>query len=235
MIDDEIRTAEETITEAIDGAEEVRDPLEGLVEKTRRDPGAPFTPEVLERLAALKQDNRAAFEKLRAELKAICRVTALDKALAEGSGEAGDGRGSPQADILINIAQAAELFHTSDRVGFADLNIGQRSDCVPLTPIAIGASDIHQFDAGRLIGRNAVPRKRSASIIGSRITVSDGAIRSAAATTTGAVTRFGPWAGNASRNAPRPLVAMLASTAAAMSIFQPGSPNRPALQSLAVS
>ena len=88
MTDNENSTAEETITEAIDGAEEVRDPLEGLVEKTKLDPGAPFTPEVLERLAALKKDDRAAFEKLRAQLKkAGCRVTALDEALAEESGE----------------------------------------------------------------------------------------------------------------------------------------------------
>ena len=44
-------------------------------------------------LAALKKDDRAAFEKLRAQLKkAGCRVTALDKALAEASGETG-GRG----------------------------------------------------------------------------------------------------------------------------------------------
>ena len=86
MTDHEHNTAEETITETIDGAEEVRDPLEGLVEKTRIDPGAPFTPEVLERLAALKKDDRAAFERLRAQLKAAgCRVTALDEALAEES------------------------------------------------------------------------------------------------------------------------------------------------------
>ena len=51
-------------------AEEIRDPLEGLVEKTATDPGAPFAPEILERLAALKKDDRAAFEALRAQLKA---------------------------------------------------------------------------------------------------------------------------------------------------------------------
>ena len=36
---------ENLIAEAIDGAEEIRDPLEGLVEKTGIDPGAPFAPE----------------------------------------------------------------------------------------------------------------------------------------------------------------------------------------------
>jgi hypothetical protein len=57
------------------------------------DPGAAFVPEVLERLAALKKEDRAAFELLRSKLKkSDCRVTALDKAIAKESGDAG-GRG----------------------------------------------------------------------------------------------------------------------------------------------
>jgi hypothetical protein len=40
-----------------------------LVEKTTADPGAPFVPDALERLRALKEDDRAAFETLRAQLK----------------------------------------------------------------------------------------------------------------------------------------------------------------------
>ena len=85
---------------AIDAAEEVHDPLERLVERTGTDPGAAFVPETLERLVALKRDDRAAFEALRAQLKtAGCRVTALDGAIAEEGGEAG-GRGPKQADIL---------------------------------------------------------------------------------------------------------------------------------------
>jgi putative DNA primase/helicase len=69
--------------------EEIHDPLDGLVERVGSDPGAAFTPEVLERLAALKRDGRAAFEELRARLKkAGCRVTALDKEIA---GERGRG------------------------------------------------------------------------------------------------------------------------------------------------
>ena len=103
------------IAAVIDGAEEVCDPLDGLVERTMADPGAPFVPEVLERLVALKKDDRAAFEALRAQLKnAGCRVTALDEAIAEENGEIG-GRGPTQADILIDLAQSAELFHTAGR------------------------------------------------------------------------------------------------------------------------
>src|SRR5262245_31066091 len=103
---------EETINKTIDGAEEVRDPLEGLVERTKLDPGAPFMPEVLECLAALKKNDSAAFETLRAQLKtAGCRVTELDKALAS---ELSLGHKPTQADILLDLAQAAALFHTPD-------------------------------------------------------------------------------------------------------------------------
>ena len=103
-----------------------------MVEKTAADPGAPFTPEALEALAALKQDDRAAFEALRAQLKkAGCRVTALDEAIAEESGDAG-GRGPTQADILIDLAQTAELFHTPDGTGFADLDINGHRETWPI-------------------------------------------------------------------------------------------------------
>ena len=117
------REPDRLIADAIDGAEEIPDPLAGLAEKTAADPGAPFMPEALEALAALKSDNRAAFEALRSRLKkAGCRVTALDDAIADENGEAGS-RGPRQADILIDLAQTAELFHTPDGAGFADLDV----------------------------------------------------------------------------------------------------------------
>ena len=126
-------TAEETIASTIDGAEEVHDPLEGLVERTKTDPGAPFRSEVLERLVALKKDDRAAFEKLRSELRAAgCRVTALDEALVEASGEASDGRGPPQAVILIDIAAAAELFHDPDGTAYADIDVNGHRETWPI-------------------------------------------------------------------------------------------------------
>ena len=66
-------------------------------------------PEVLEALAELKKDDRAAFEAMRVNLKrAGCRVTALDDAIAEETGEG--GRGPSQADILLELAQAARCF-----------------------------------------------------------------------------------------------------------------------------
>ncbi|MEO8884308.1 MAG: hypothetical protein ABI377_12995 [Devosia sp.] len=132
MNPDAILEADHLIADAIDGAEEIPDPLAGLAEKTAADPGAPFMPEMLEALAALKTDNRAAFEALRSKLKkAGCRVTALDDAIAEESGDAG-GRGPTQADILIGLTQPAELFHTADSVGFADLDINGHRETWPI-------------------------------------------------------------------------------------------------------
>ena len=84
-----------------------------------------------ERLAALKKDDRAAFELLRSKLKkAGCRVTALDEAIAEENGDA--GRGPTQADILIDLAQAADLFHAPDGTGFADLDINGHRETWPI-------------------------------------------------------------------------------------------------------
>lgn len=115
------------ILDAIDSAEEVPDPLGSLVEKSAEDPGAAFTPEVLDRLVALKAEDRAAFEALRAKLKkAGCRVTALDKAMAEESED--DGRSPKQADILIDLAGATELFHSADGTAFADLTINDHRE-----------------------------------------------------------------------------------------------------------
>src|SRR4029077_9313332 len=69
---------------------------------------------------------------LRSELKkAGCRVTALDEAIAEESGEPG-GRGPKQADILIELAQTAELFHTPDSTGYADLDINGHRETWPI-------------------------------------------------------------------------------------------------------
>ena len=132
MNGDHENEAENLIAAAIESAEDVRDPLNGLVEKTATDPGLAFMPEVLERLAALKKEDRAAFEMLRSKLKKVgCRLTALDEAIAEESGETG-GRGPTQADILIELAQTAELFHTPDGCGFADLDIKGHRETWPI-------------------------------------------------------------------------------------------------------
>lgn len=114
---------EELICAAVENVEEIRDPLDGLVARTEVDRGAPFAPAVLERLVALRNEDRAQFERLRAQLKRVgCRVTGLDEALAEEAGEE-SGRGPKQADLLIELAQEVELFHAPDDTAFADLQV----------------------------------------------------------------------------------------------------------------
>jgi hypothetical protein len=96
--------------------------LEGLAARCEIDPGAAFTPQVMERLADLKNRDRATFESLRAQLKkAGVRVTALDDAIAERGGES--RRDQTQADLLIELAQDAELFHAPDGTGYADIQV----------------------------------------------------------------------------------------------------------------
>jgi hypothetical protein len=132
MIYDTKNQAQELIAKAINAAEEIANPLDGLVERSAIDPGAPFAPAVLEQLAALRKDNRAAFELLRFRLKKSgCRVTALDEAIADECGDVG-GRGPTQADILIDLTQTAELFHAPDGTGFADLEINGHRETWPI-------------------------------------------------------------------------------------------------------
>jgi hypothetical protein len=132
MNHDAIVESDNLIADAIDAAEDMTDPLAELAEKTAANPGVAFAPDVLERLAALRRDDRAAFEALRGQLKkAGCRVTALDDAIAEESGEAGR-RGPTQADILIALAQTAELFHTSSGAGYADLDVNGHRETWPI-------------------------------------------------------------------------------------------------------
>jgi hypothetical protein len=104
---DDSSEAEDLIADAINSAEHIDDPLDGLVDRTTTDPGAPFAPDTLVRLVAMKKDDPAAFEALRVRLKeAGCRVTVLDKAISEASGDTG-GRRPTQADTLIKLAQCA--------------------------------------------------------------------------------------------------------------------------------
>ena len=111
-----------SVSELIDGAEEISDPLDHLVERAAVNAGVPFLPEVIERLAALKKDDRSTFEALRTELKrAGCRVTELDKAIAAISGE--DCPTRTQAEIILDLIQSAELFHTPEGTGYADIDV----------------------------------------------------------------------------------------------------------------
>jgi len=108
------------VAEAIEAARTVVDPLDGLVERTRKDAGAPFEPEVLRALGELKGEDLAAFQRLRQDLKsANCRVTALNEAIRKLEGPRGEAL--RQADILAGFADEARLFHMSEGEAFAEI------------------------------------------------------------------------------------------------------------------
>ena len=103
-----------------------------LVEAATADPGAPFAPDIVRELAALRRANRAQFETLRTRLKrAGCRVTELDGLIAKESGEA-RSRSPNQADILIALAEAAELFQAPDETAYADIEVNQHRETWPV-------------------------------------------------------------------------------------------------------
>ncbi len=107
---------------AFAAAETVSDPLYQLVERTKEDPGAAFTPEVVAALARLRSTDLSSFQRIRHELKTSrCKVTALDEAIRAHEGPR--RREPTQPDILLELAQGAKLFHTADRNAYAELMV----------------------------------------------------------------------------------------------------------------
>jgi hypothetical protein len=97
--------------------------IEALIDRVRDDVGAAFAPEALKLLSSLQKQDRGSFESLRVKLKkAGVRLTQLDKCLAEEGGE-DDGGWPTQAELLLELAAEAELFHTADRTAYADIRV----------------------------------------------------------------------------------------------------------------
>ena len=59
-------------------------------------------------------------------------MTELSGLIAEAGGERPDGRPPSQADILVMLAEAAELFHTPDEIGYADIEINGHRETWPI-------------------------------------------------------------------------------------------------------
>ena len=88
--------------------------------------------EVLVALSMLRRDAPDKFVRILRQLKAAgCGITDLRKALADVEGGGGKGD-ETQADILIEIANAADLFHTADQVAYADMTIGGHRETWPV-------------------------------------------------------------------------------------------------------
>ena len=120
------------IAAAVAQAEPVPDVLDDLLRRSTADPGVPFAQEVVAALAALQHENPWAFEGLRARLKDVgVRVTGLDKAIADACRET-SGRQPKQTHTLIELASWAELFHTADGTGYADLDVTGHRETWPI-------------------------------------------------------------------------------------------------------
>ena len=119
------------IAAVIDAAQEVRDPLEGLVERRREDAGAAFESDVLAALVALKRTDRPAFERLRAQLKDVGqRLGALDEAIARADDDSGTR--PKQVNILLELAESAERFHAPDGTAYADILVDGHRETWPI-------------------------------------------------------------------------------------------------------
>jgi hypothetical protein len=105
--------------------------IDDFVTRCSADSCLPFDRKPAAWLTELRQRNPAAFEGLRARLKkeTSVRVAALDKALDEvlaqnKQRERSERKAGPtQANRLIELTQAASLFHTPDDVAYADIII----------------------------------------------------------------------------------------------------------------
>jgi hypothetical protein len=106
----------------------VHDPLKDLETRIVTDQSVVFESKVLEALADLRSNNPATYESLRAKLQAagFRRMTALEKAM-DGVGGAPDKPPS-QADILTEIVNSAELFHTPDTTSYADITVNNHRE-----------------------------------------------------------------------------------------------------------
>jgi hypothetical protein len=106
-------------------------PLREVVARARDDTEAAFDGSVLHALAMLRSEDLRFYEFLRDQLQAArVPITALEGLIEKANGERLANK--KQADILIELANAAELFHTPDRTGFADMNINGHRETWPI-------------------------------------------------------------------------------------------------------
>ena len=107
--------------------EEFVNPLDGLIERTKTDPTAPF--DAAEALAELKQTDPIAYQKLRARLTGVGfrGITALEDILKtlirEKQHEEGGGDEDSQVSVLMGALKDVYLYHSADDTAYVDVTI----------------------------------------------------------------------------------------------------------------
>lgn len=132
MTDNAEKIAEEAVLNATNMAKKTESALFNLLSRVTQDKGEAFKSEVIEALSNLKRTNRADFESMRSKLKeAGVRVSELDKALLEDSDNEIQENPS-QADILVDLANNAALFHTPDGTAYTDFEVKNHRETWPV-------------------------------------------------------------------------------------------------------
>ena len=129
--------SEQAISEAINNAQQVYDPLEGLLERAAEDAGAPFEPEVLQALADIKKAYPARYESIRAKLKTVLgkskgRISTLEQAVSALNGEDTAAKAPPQNAVLLDLAKEVDLFHSPDGAAYAGITINGHLETWPV-------------------------------------------------------------------------------------------------------
>ena len=143
------------IASIIDKAEEVRDPLDDLVERSKEDPGAPFEPEEVSRLNDLMRGRPADFERLWARLKSETKVscTRLERLINgdHGQGPDCDGvAGRPiwfdEIELWPKAVNGAELLTELSRaIGAYIIMDAHQRDAVALWTVFAHAHDLRDY------------------------------------------------------------------------------------------
>ena len=143
------------IASIINEAEEVRDPLDNLVERSKDDPGAPFEPEEVSRLNDLMRSRPPDFERLWARLKLETKVscTRLERVIKGDHGEdpGGDGiAGRPiefdEIELWPKAVNGAELLtELSGGIGAYIVMDAHQRDAVALWTVFAHAHDLRDY------------------------------------------------------------------------------------------
>lgn len=116
--------AENSIAATIADAEAITDPLDGLIERVQEDKAAAYAPDVLYALIDLQSRDFQKYMSFRFQLKALgVGISILEEQMRALSGSSGDDREPTTAEILIEIAKDADLFHTPDQSAYADVTV----------------------------------------------------------------------------------------------------------------
>lgn len=161
-------------------AEEFADPLEGLAERAKLDPGAPFAPEAIDALVVLRQENRPRYETLVAALKSSgVRVAQLEKEMSRHQAMLVADVNRSQGDVgddLSGLVMGLHLFRSSLGDAYADVDVAGHRETM-----AVDSRDFADYLGGRYYTAQCMPPRpeelRSAISLARARAINEGPVR----------------------------------------------------------